>query len=111
MNNTIKDIIDEINSLSKEELESILAEIREKVGKVDKEIVELLGKRFYYSKIIGKLKAALNLPVHSLQREKKLIDNLLKNLPSGLSQKSLIRIYERILDESRTVQRSQIPKK
>ncbi len=111
MDKAVKEIIHEIDSLTQAEKENLLAELREKVSELDAEIIELLGKRAYFSKLIGKLKAALSLPVYSSQREKELLNKLMEKLPSNLSQKSLIRIYERILDESRSIQRSEYKKK
>lgn len=111
MNKEEKDLINKIAVQSQEELKKLLEEARKKVGQIDKQIINLLDERFYYSKLIGKLKSELNLPVYNLQIEKKIIGNLLEHNLPNLSQKSLKGIYERILDESRAVQRSEYKKK
>lgn len=102
-----KDITNDIDSLTTEEKEKLLSDIRKVVNEIDGEIVMLLGKRAYNSRIIGKLKSVLNLPSFSSEREKEIFNKLIENLPSTLPEKSLIRIYERILDESRAIQREE----
>jgi chorismate mutase len=106
-----KDILEDLESISTAEKENLLIEIRKKVDEIDKDILGLLEKRAYHSREIGKVKSFLNLPLYSSEREKEIFENLLKSLASSLPKKSLIRIYERILDESRTIQREEIAKR
>ncbi len=99
--------IDKLKSLTQQQKNELLSEIRKQVEIIDKEIVAQLKKRFEHSKVIGKIKAELNLPYYSTEREKEVFDNLFKNLDLPATKKSLIRIYERILDESRIIQREE----
>ncbi|HAB52048.1 MAG TPA: chorismate mutase [Ignavibacteriales bacterium] len=103
--------LDDLETLSLAEKENLLSEIRKNVDEIDKDILKLLEKRAHYSKEIGKVKSALNLPFYSSEREKEIIEKLLTNLKSSLLKGSLVRIYERILDESRAVQREEITKR
>jgi chorismate mutase len=111
MEKVSKDMIDDIDDLTSEEKEELLSAIRKKVNDIDNEIVKLLGKRAYNSRLIGKLKSVLNLPNLSSEREKEIISELIKNLPSTLPVKSLVRIYKKILDESRAIQSDERKKK
>ncbi len=97
-------IFDDISSLTLEEKENLLSEIRRRVVELDKEIVRLLGKRAEHSRLIGKMKSELKIPVFSSEREKEILSKLLESIPQTISKKSLLRIYERILDESRIIQ-------
>jgi chorismate mutase len=111
MENVNKDILDDLESFSTTEKEKLLLEIRKRVDEIDKDILGLLEKRARHSREIGKIKSSLNLPLYSSEREKEIFENLLESLKSSLPRKSLIRIYERILDESRAIQREEITKK
>lgn len=97
-------ILDDISSLTLEEKENLLSEIRSRVVELDKEIVQLLGKRAEQSKLIGKIKSELKIAVFSSEREKEILTKLLESIPQTISKKSLLRIYERVLDESRVIQ-------
>ena len=111
MENVNKDILDDLESFSTTEKKKLLLEIRKKVDEIDKDILRLLEKRAFHSREIGNVKSSLDLPLYSSAREKEIFENLLKSLASSLPKKSLIRIYERILDESRAIQREEIAKK
>lgn len=105
MEKLTKDILSELDSLTDKEKESLLDELRKKVDEIDTEIIKLLAERAKHSRMIGRIKSALNLPDFSSEREKKILANLFDNLPKDLPKAHLIRIYERILDESRVIQR------
>lgn len=102
--------IDKMDSLSKDEKENLLAELREKISELDKQIVQLLSERADYSKIVGILKSSLDLPLYSIEREKEILNKLMKNLSTSQQKKFIERIYERIFDESRFIQREEIKK-
>lgn len=107
MKKNTKEIIKNLELLSQQEKENLLTEIRKEVEEIDRNILELLGRRAHHSRIIGKIKSSLHLSLFSSKRENEIFDKLLKNLESSLPKKSLIRIYERILDESRALQREE----
>lgn len=105
------EILSHLDSLSSKEKEQLLAEIRQKVNEIDNQIVELLGERAEHSRTIGKLKSELQIPIFSLAREEEIFNQLFANIPSALTKKNLLRIYERILDEMRQIQREEIKKR
>lgn len=102
--------LDKIDFLLKDEKENLLAELREKISELDNQIVKLLSERANYSKIVGSLKSSLDLPLYSIEREKGILNKLMKNLSTSQQKKFIERIYERIFDESRFIQREEVRK-
>ena len=107
MENLINKIENELNSLSKEEKEEILKKLRNEIDAVDKQIVPLLSKRTLMSVLIGRIKRSMNLPTYSPEREKEISKKISLYAEEPLRPESLLRIYERILDESRAIQREE----
>ncbi len=91
--------------------EKKLRELRKSTDEIDKKIVKLLNKRFYYSILIAKLKRHSGLKAYSPQREKE-INNNIKTVNDGpIDNSTIVRIYERIVDESRALQQKIIYQK
>jgi len=78
---------------------------RKKIDKVDVKIVRLLNRRARYADEIGKIKQKLNLPIYSPERENQVIENVIKHNFGPLSDMAIKRLYERIIDESRRLER------
>lgn len=78
---------------------------RKKIDKVDIKIVRLLNRRARYADEIGKIKQELNLPIYSPERENQVIKNVVKHNFGPLSDMAIKRLYERIIDESRRLER------
>lgn len=93
-----------------EEREKILDALRNEVDDIDKELVELLRKRTIRSILIGRIKRSLNQPTYSPEREKDINKKISNYLKEPLRLDALWRIYERILDQSRAVQREEAEK-
>lgn len=96
----------EIERLKPEEKDEILTKLRKEIDTVDAEIVEVLLKRINLSVEIGKIKRSLNLKAYDAPREKEIDDNIDNLSENADIKKSLKRIYERIIDESRAIQRA-----
>lgn len=78
-----------------------IADWRSKIDEIDRTLVELLCQRARAVHAIGKLKSASGLPVYEPDREKKVFENA-RSLNAGpLSDRDLLRIYERIVDVMR----------
>ncbi len=78
---------------------------RRKIDKIDVKIVKLLNRRARYANEIGKIKEELNLPIYSPEREAQVIQNVVKHNYGPLSDMAIKRLYERIIDESRRLER------
>ncbi len=105
-----KVIANELDSLSNNEKVSLLDELREEIDKYDKEIVKFLNKRTLNAVLIGRIKRALDLPTYSPEREKDISGKINSYLEEPLTKPALQRIYERIIDEARALQKEEIVK-
>ena len=56
--------------------------------------------------MIGRVKRSLKMPTYSPKREREINKRINKFAEKPLTSKALQRIYERILDESRAVQKN-----
>ncbi len=82
-----------------------LARLREAIDRVDEVLVRLLNQRAKYAIEIGELKGVLHLPIYSPEREKKVLENAERWSDGPLSDAAMRRLFERIIDESRRVER------
>ncbi len=64
-----------------------------------------MNRRARYADEIGIIKQELNLPIYSPERENQVIENVTKHNFGPLSDMAIKRLYERIIDESRRLER------
>jgi len=79
--------------------------LRKKIDLLDKRIVKLLNRRAKCADDIGKIKEKLGLEVYSPEREKQVIENVSRENAGPLTEEAVMRVYERIIDESRRLER------
>ena len=82
-----------------------LKRLRDAVDRVDEVLVRLLNQRAKYALEIGRVKAALHLPVYSPEREKEVLSHVEQSSEGPFSDAAVRRLFERIIDESRRVVR------
>lgn len=82
-----------------------LTRLRDAIDRVDEVIVRLLNQRAKYAVEIGELKATLGLPVYAPEREKEVLHHVERTSDGPLDGASVRRLFERIIDESRRVER------
>jgi chorismate mutase len=78
---------------------------RERIDRVDMKILELLNERARYSLEIGKIKQRLNLPIYVPERERLIYERLEQVNPGPLTCAAVRRLFERIIDESRRLEK------
>ena len=78
---------------------------RNKIDETDKKLVELLNERARFADEIGKIKEQLGMEAYSPKREKEVLENILKHNNGPLNDLALRRLFERIIDESRKLER------
>jgi chorismate mutase len=78
---------------------------RKRIDKLDKRIVALLNERAKFTGEIGKIKEKRGLPAYSPAREEEILRSVMKWNKGPLPAEVLRRLYERILDESRTLEK------
>jgi chorismate mutase len=83
-----------------------LAECRRQIDLVDLKILALLNERTQVVEEIGRIKQKLSLPIYEPKREDEVFHNVTSQNRGPLPPEALKRIFERIIDEMRTIQRS-----
>ena len=84
-----------------------IADWRKKIDELDRKLVELLSERARAAQEIGRLKRNTNLPVYEPDRERLVYDNVQRINPGPLPDRDLVRIYERIMDVMRNLQKEE----
>ena len=82
-----------------------LSRLREAIDHVDEVLVRLLNQRAKYAIEIGQIKGVMKLPVYSPEREKQVLENVEEWSEGPLDPSSMRRLFERIIDESRRIER------
>ena len=85
-----------------------LAECRTQIDAVDLKLLALLNERTRIVEEIGRIKQNLSLPIYEPKREDQVFHNVTSNNPGPLSAEALKRIFERIIDEMRNIQRDKM---
>lgn len=81
---------------------------RKKIDEVDRQLVSLLSERAKAAIAIGKLKRDTSLPIYEPDRERIVFDNVQDANQGPLPGRDLVRIYERIIDVMRNIQKEEI---
>jgi chorismate mutase-like protein len=84
---------------------------REKIDELDRKLVELLSERARAAVEIGRLKRNTSLPVYEPDRERTVFENVQQANRGPLPGRDLVRIYERIIDVMRNIQKEEIVQK
>ena len=85
-----------------------LAECRKDIDEVDRKILELLNERTRIVEQIGAVKRQCTLPVYEPKREDEVFRNVLENNRGPLPPDAVRRIFERVIDEMRTLQKTKM---
>ena len=92
--------------MTRDEAVARLDEFRVLIDEVDRRIVDLLNERTRVVEDIGRVKRSAQLPIYEPKREDQVFDNISQASADGpLTKEAVRRIYERIIDEMRMVQR------
>jgi chorismate mutase len=85
-----------------------IADWRSKIDELDRQLVDLISQRARAAHELVKLKRAAALPIYEPDRERLVFENVRKANRGPLSERDLLRIYERIIDIMRQIQREEI---
>jgi chorismate mutase len=85
--------------------EAELKRLRDAIDRVDEVLVKLLNQRAKYAIEIGEIKGTLELPIYSPEREKQVLQHVESSSEGPLENAAIRRLFERIIDESRRVER------
>jgi chorismate mutase len=79
---------------------------RRKIDKIDRKLVELLNERSRCALEIGRLKRVLSMPLYQPEREREILEGVERANRGPLPDTAVRRLFERILDEARAVERA-----
>ncbi len=75
------------------------------IDDLDRRIIALLNERTAIVEQIGRIKQELHLGIYEPKREDQVLENVLAHNNGPLPPESVKRIFERIMDEMRTLQK------
>lgn len=85
--------------------ERSIQEWRAKIDELDLQLVRLLNERSRCAIEVGKIKRTAQLPLYQPDREKEILARVTKGNSGPLSDTAIQRLFERILDEARAIER------
>jgi chorismate mutase-like protein len=97
--------------MTPEECAAALQACRERIDVIDRKIVALLNERAAVVERIGDVKQQAQMRVYEPKREDAVYANVMEANGGPLKGEAVKRIYERIIDEMRTLQRDRMASK
>src|ERR1700722_9175452 len=91
--------------MTRDEALKALEEYRVLIDALDVRLLEALNERTRVVEEIGRVKRAGKLPIYEPKREDQVFDNVTRHNTGPLTQEAVKRIFERIIDEMRSIQR------
>jgi chorismate mutase len=85
-----------------------LADCRRQIDQLDLQIVDLLNQRTEIVHEIGRIKRQFSMPIYEPKREDQVFRNVTIHNAGPLDAEALKRIFERIIDEMRTIQQKKM---
>ena len=86
-------------------VEGAMKRLRENIDQVDAVLVKLLNQRAQWALEIGEVKKEAAIPVYQPDREKQVLARVQEQNRGPLGQAAMQRLFERIIDESRRLER------
>lgn len=88
-----------------------LEERRREIDRIDVGILDLLNERARVVGDIGAIKRDMTMPIYEPKREQAVFQNLFAHNQGPLSEPAIRRMFERVIDEMRTLQKELMEKK
>lgn len=80
---------------------------RRRIDEIDRELIKLLNERSQCALEIGKLKRRHSIPIYQPEREREVLENAERANGGPLADTAIRRLFERILDEARSLERQE----
>jgi chorismate mutase len=78
---------------------------RKRIDAIDQQLLQLLNERSQCAVEIGHIKKKLKQPAWQPEREVEILRNVVKSNPGPLDDAAIRRLFERIIDEARSLER------
>ena len=96
--------------MNEKEAKAELSDCRSRIDVVDRRIVALLNERTRIVEQIGRIKGQMRMAIYEPKREDQVFANVTESNPGPLAPEAVKRIFERIIDEMRVVQKLKMEK-
>ena len=94
--------------MTPEEAQQALDALRAAIDEVDLKLLALFNERANVAGQIGDIKRLASLPIYEPKREELVFKNVVEHNRGPLPDDAIRRLYERIVDEMRTLQRERM---
>lgn len=78
---------------------------RREIDRLDRELLHIFNARAALALHIGEIKKEQGLPVYDPDRERRIFEAMTAANPGPLENDAIIRLFERVIDESRRLER------
>ena len=78
---------------------------RKEINRLDSELLRIFNQRAAYALKIGEIKKKHGIPVYDPEREKRIFEAMSSANPGPLENDAITRLFERVIDESRRLER------
>ena len=96
--------------MTEKEAQDALTDCRSRIDVVDRRIVALLNERTRIVEQIGSVKQTMRMPIYEPKREDDVFANAMGANSGPLTPEAVKRIFERVIDEMRVVQKVKMEK-
>ena len=80
-------------------------DLRTEIDRLDDELLRIFNERAQMALKIGLIKKEISLPVYDPAREKRIFKRMKEQNPGPLDDQAIVRLFERVIDESRRLER------
>lgn len=92
-------------SANSSDVQEKIGAFREEIDRLDSQLLAIFNRRASLALEIGRIKKVLQLPVYDPSREKRIFERMKNNNPGPLEDGAVVRLFERVIDESRRLER------
>lgn len=78
---------------------------RREIDRLDRELLRIFNERAALALRIGEIKKERGLPVYDPDRERRIFEAMKSANPGPLEDDAIVRLFERVIDESRRLER------
>ena len=78
---------------------------RKQINRLDSELLRIFNERAALALKIGEIKKERGIPVYDPEREKRIFETMANANPGPLENDAITRLFERVIDESRRLER------
>lgn len=82
-----------------------IEQLRQEIDRLDQELLRIFNERAGIALKIGEIKKEKGLAVYDPEREKRIFARMRAANPGPLEDEAIIRLFERVIDESRRLER------